>query len=83
LSQADPRTVALNQHTGAVLFWFKNTNEVKAGGFPFAVVLLNWDGMAEPEMSRRIESFECWSHWEIEGMARDVADYTRQSSGSR
>ena len=83
LVAANPRAVARRSDIGDVLFEFREANEVKAGGFPMAVISLSWSGKAEPKMFRRISYFECWSHWEAEGMERDAAEFPLREPGPR
>ena len=63
LALADPHAIARRADTGDVLFWFAKANEVRVGGFPFAVVPLVGAGANESDLRSRIEYFECWSGW--------------------
>jgi hypothetical protein len=82
VAAAVPEVVARRFDKDEVLFHFRQPNNVKEGGFPFAVVRLSWSGKAEPEMYSRIVYFEEWAHWQTDGMARDAAELARQSGGN-
>jgi len=70
LTDALPQAIARRLDSDAVLFHFKETREVRQGRFPFGVVNLTWSGAKEPSIGTQIEFFECWNHWETEGMQR-------------
>lgn len=82
LANAVPKAVAVRLDNNNVLFHFQATREVRQGGFPFGVVQLTWSGAEEPKIGQRIQFFECWSHWEFEGMKRDVAGSVKRSGGA-
>jgi len=63
LADAEPEVVARRSDTDAILIHFRRPNQVKEGGFSFAVVALSWTDNVKPD----IGYFECWSHWELEG----------------
>lgn len=77
LSDAAPEVVAKRFDTNTVLIHFRKPDQVKQGGFSFAVVALSMNEAAMPE----IAYFECWNHWEFEGMDRDAAEFVRAPDG--
>ncbi len=81
IAAAMPEVVARRFDTNEILFHFGKPNEVKAGGYPFAVVSLTWSGKPETDFHRHIEYFEDWSHFEC-SMARDAADPSRPKTGN-